>query len=252
MRRLAALISVIALLGGCALAGRSPAPSVTLQESLPASPSSTSAPSASPIATPVPLPSVPTGVEGTIAYVSGVEDPQIFLLDVASGEIRQLTHLRPEDAELTGLGTGLRPAITCGFGPYSLSWRPDGSMLAFTYGSCETVIYTVELDGTLHRIGEGRSPNWSPDGTRLVFGTNVPYAPCGVDCLDPSLGPWEILMADPMGITAPVPLTANGGTFTASMPTYSPDGTRIAFSGPSSTFDPTGGWSDGSPAESCW
>ena len=81
-------------------------------------------------------------MHGEIAYVAG-DDPQIFLLDLATGDSRQLTELGPKDAELS-LAAPLQPALSCGFGPSSLAWSPDGSMLAFAYGSCDSVVYIVE------------------------------------------------------------------------------------------------------------
>src|SRR5687768_12535691 len=46
---------------------------------------------------------------GQLAYVAG-DDPQIFVLDLATGESRQLTHLTADDAALTGFGP-VRPAV---------------------------------------------------------------------------------------------------------------------------------------------
>ena len=132
-------------------------------------------------ATGSPLPSGQAGnvLDGQIAYVGGA-DPQIHLLDLASGESLQLTQLRPEHAELTGVGP-MRPALSCFFGPSGLRWSPDGERLAFSYGSCDAVIYAVDLEGNLTRIGDGRGAAWSHDGRFLVYGANVPYCagPCG-------------------------------------------------------------------------
>jgi Tol biopolymer transport system component len=170
-------------------------------------------------------------ISGQIAYVSGLEDPQIFLLDLQTGESQQLTDLRLEDAELTGEGP-LRPALSCGFGPYSLTWSPDGSRLAFTYGSCDTVVFVLDLDGEIRRIGDGRSPTWSPDGSRLLYAANVPYQPCA-GCQDPGApGELELRIADVDGGWLPQPFTADGSTSLAGGPLYSPDGSVLAFSAP--------------------
>lgn len=168
---------------------------------------------------------------GQLAYVAGM-DPQIFLLDIATGESRQLTHLKAEDAKLTGEGP-LRPALSCGFGPSALAWSPDGTQLAFAYGGCDSVIFLVAAEGQLRRIGDGRSPTWSPDGRRLVYAANVPYMPCGAGCQQPGPpGELELRIVDVAGGGEPVPFTADGSTSLAGSPWYSPDGTVIAYSGP--------------------
>jgi WD40 repeat protein len=171
------------------------------------------------------------GLRGRIAYVAGV-DPQIFLLDLETGKSRQLTELRPEHAELTASGP-MRPALTCGFGPSGLAWSPDGNRLAFAYGSCDSVVYVVDLDGQLRRIGDGRGPAWSPDGTRLLHAANVPYSPCGAGCMmdPPELGAWDLHIVTLAEDGESRPLTNDGSTSGAGSPAWSPDGSTIAFSG---------------------
>lgn len=221
-----------------------PAPSPSASQ---AEPTAIVSPTASPepTATPFPIPSAPEGLTGTIAYVAnGDDDPQIFLLDLASGESRQLTDIAPQDVQLTGLQSAMSPAISCFGGPSGLSWSPDGSLLAFHYslGCSESVLFTVELDGTLHRIGDGHSQSWAPDGSRLVFAPNIPYSPCGIGCLDPSLGPWELLVADPLGANPPVALAGTPANMAPMVPHWSPDGTLIAFAAISPDPDPSDVW----------
>lgn len=162
---------------------------------------------------------------GLVAYVGGA-DPQVYLLDLATGESVQLTHLTAEDAQLTGSGP-MRPALTCGFGPSALHWSPDGELLAFAYGGCETVVHVVDADGVSRRIGDGRNPAWSPQGNALVFEQNYPYLG--------EHGPesWPLLSVDLATDPAePSILGEAAPGFFASSPSYSPDGTLIALSGP--------------------
>jgi len=207
-----------------------------------ASPSASPSSSSSPVATPsAASASDAAGAHGQIAYVAGL-DPQIHLLDIATGESRQLTELRPEHAELTASGP-MRPALTCGFGAWSLTWSPDGEHLAFSYGSCDSVVYVVDLEGTLRRIGDGRAPAWSPDGTRLLHAANVPYSPCGPGCgaEPPDPTAWSLRILDLADDGESRPLTDDGSTSGAGSPAVSPDGSTIAYSGP----PPAGGAGEG-------
>ena len=114
-------------------------------------------------ATGSPLPSAKAGnvLDGQIAYVGGA-DPQIHLLDLASGESLQLTHLRPEHAELTGVGP-MRPALSCFFGPSGLRWSPDGERLAFSYSkrhAIERLRFAVERIDALNLEDHPKLPRF--------------------------------------------------------------------------------------------
>ena len=227
MKALAVPLLAMAVLASCAAQPPAPAPGSTAP-AVDASPE----PAGVPSHTSTPDAPIAGGdLHGEVAYVAG-EDPQIHLLDLATDESRQLTDLQPADAELALAGP-MRPALSCAFGPSSLAWSPDGSQLAFTYGGCDGVVYVVDLEGTMRRIGEGRAPAWSPDGERLVFGANVPYSPCGMACMQPPAeGVWDLLVADVSGGGEAQPLTSDGSTFAAGQPRYSPDGMLIAYTGP--------------------
>lgn len=172
------------------------------------------------------------GMTGLIAYVAGA-DPQIHLLDLMTGESRQLTHLTERDAAPISQGP-MRPAMSCFFGPSSLSWSPDGSLLSFAYGGCESVVHVVDLEGRLTRIADGRSPSWSPDGGRLLFSPNVAFCPmpdptaCGEP---PQQDAWNLQIVDIAAGTPPRPLSADQATAFGAQATYSPDGALIAYSG---------------------
>lgn len=196
----------------------------------PSAPAATPPPTGEPSGAPT---ASAAALTGEIAYVGGAaEDPQIHLLDLVTGESDQLTHLRPEHAELTASGP-MRPVLSCGFGPSGLAWSPDGSLLAFAYGGCDTVVYVVDLAGELRRIGDGRGPAWSPDGTLLLHAANVPFSPCGVACQEqPEPGLWDLQVAVVADEAPSGPFTPDGSTSGAGSPTWSSDGSMIAYSGP--------------------
>jgi dipeptidyl aminopeptidase/acylaminoacyl peptidase len=86
---------------------------------------------------------------------------QVFIVDVESGESRQLT-------------TAPRDHI-------GLTWRTDGKVIAFVAQPPEVdearlarVLYAVELDGRLTQLteadaGVADAPSWSPDGRSLAY-----------------------------------------------------------------------------------
>ncbi len=166
---------------------------------------------------------------GPVAFVKDVGDPalsQIFLADPKTGKARQLTHLTVADGQPTA-GLPTSPALSCAYGVNSLLWSPDGRSLAFTLGGCETVLYVVGVDGTALRLADGSAPAWAPDSSQLTFSPNRPYQPC-TPCGPP--GPWEVQAVNRTG--GPVSsVTLNGPWFQAGRATWSPDATRIAYSG---------------------
>jgi Tol biopolymer transport system component len=138
---------------------------------------------------------------GTIAFVSDRGgDRDLYLTDVATGSVRQLT---------TDPGTDGNP-----------TWSPDGSRLAFDSDrDGDFDIYVMDADGGgLERLvgGEGAdvSPAWSPDGASIAFvstrdGNNEIYV------VDVATGEQRRITNNP----------AHDG-----QPSWSPDGRSIAFS----------------------
>jgi len=156
---------------------------------------------------------------------------------------------------MNGDGTDQRQ-ITTGGGKYHPAWSPDGTKIAFEDGDG---IHITNADGSGGRLflETGINPSWSPDGTRIAFD----------DRSFPWPGFVEIAFVD--GHAPPIGLLANGRdlvwspsgariayvdafgssgnvhvanadatadtqlTFTEnykSRPSWSPDGTKIAFS----------------------
>ena len=135
-------------------------------------------------------------------------------------------------------GSGLRevaddPALD--FGP---AWSPDGSKIAFvsnrdapvdaTYANSYD-IYVTNADGTGEPVrisaqpGNESDPNWSPDGSKLLYVStaDTPAFP------NPG-GDAEIYVMNPDGSGVVSRLTDN--TAYDSTPDWSPDGKEIAFS----------------------
>ena len=110
----------------------------------------------------------------------------------------------------------------------SPTWSPDGKRIAFvtTNGLSESQIFVMNADGTnveplTEADGDSRAPEWSLDGSRILFSR-----PSGKR---EEIGIFEM---NPDGSN--VRQLTSG--YSASAPTRSPDGTRIAFIGGESLF----------------
>ena len=110
-------------------------------------------------------------------------------------------------------------------------WSPDGLKIAFTSRSsacpntaacrADAEIWVINVDGTnpqrlTFNILEERSPDWSPDGTKLVY-----------MCRLVDLTPFEICVMNSDGSGDVEVLTNN--PVPDLTPGWSPDGTRISF-----------------------
>jgi hypothetical protein len=112
----------------------------------------------------------------------------------------------PPAAYIAGLVDGETEPVQLTFhsaGDRSPDWSPDGTRLAF---SRDGVIHVMSADGTeLRSFEEGTNPDWSPDGTMIAFDNGT-----------------RTFVFEPDG--------AMGRTFIGdgTAPAWSPDGTRIA------------------------
>ena len=144
----------------------------------------------------------PNGRE--LAYVIRTAGPygELMLLDLDSGQVRQLTH----DSALA-----LSPA-----------WSPDGLHVYFasSRGGALNVWKTATRGGDLEQItagqGDDAQPDVSFDGSRLVFATYREHI--GIAQMDLDAGPG----------TQSTRLTSDPAR-NAFAPVYSPDGARIAY-----------------------
>ena len=182
------------------------------------------------VTSPEGIPWMASVTNGPVAFVKQTGEPllpQIFVADPTTGDARQLTTLTALDGQPTAGLDPASPVLGCGYGIGSLVWSPDGGSLAFSVGGCQTVLYAVELDGSLLRLADGSAPAWSPDSSQLTFSPNRAAQACE-PCGPP--GPWEVQSVSRAG--GPVSsLTLNGPWFQAGRAAWSPDGARIAYSG---------------------
>ena len=133
-------------------------------------------------------------------------------------------------------GSGERNLTRQPGGDWSPAWSPDGSQIAFTSDrEGELRIFVMDADGGgVRRVTEiwGEYPAWSPDGTRIAFASYVGgTGPTG----DPDYDLF-VIGVDGSGLRR-----LAGSPAYDMYPTWSPDGTSIAFESTRSTptrFEP--------------
>ncbi len=151
----------------------------------------------------LPVTAAPGGLAGTVAFHSDrAGRHKLFMIDVASGTVGQLTEGATHHDE-------------------DAAWSPDGRLLAFTttrYGGLTYALAVMVPGQAPRRVAEpsafDRDPAWSPDGRSLYFsserdGTQAVYR----------------VAADGSG----APTRLSDPPWRALSPHVSPDGRRLAY-----------------------
>jgi Tol biopolymer transport system component len=220
----------------------------------PVAPSDTPPPSTDtpvpPTTTPIlPSPTPPPSERiGRLAFSSHRDgEPEIFSLDLASGNLTQLTNNNVNDwlpdwspdgrrivftSNRTGSydswvmnadGSGQVAWVATGAWDDYPRWAPDGQRLTLsttdeTDGVANSEIYMRQANGTLVRLTMSKAENqwadWSPSG-RIIFTEGFKDS-----------SNWSIYTTDDAGRT---PVTWLAGNTCDVQPTWSPDGGQVAF-----------------------
>ena len=120
-------------------------------------------------------------------------------------------------------GTGIRRLTDATEPEYTPAWSPDGTRLAFNRDD-GTYLINKNGSGLVRLPNGGKWPAWSPDGKRLVVATENGLRIVAADGSDEP--PREFKIAS-NGATASI--SHGGGFSTIYSPSWSPDGTQIAF-----------------------
>jgi serine/threonine protein kinase len=237
-----------------------PTPTATIPPTNTALPTATASVESSPTVTEsaaaaLPLSATPVGGSGQLVYVSDRTDlPQLFLVDLATQELTQLTNMpegacqpswSPDGARLVFIspckgmdeiyygaslyiinadGGNLTPIVSVPGGDFDPAWSPDGNSIAFTSlrtGQMEIFVLSVDNPTSVNQITKGvksvesRQPAWSPDGSQIAYAVK-------------RFGVYQIWLMKVDG-TEQKQIVRSGVAFSDYLPLWSPDGQLILF-----------------------
>lgn len=113
----------------------------------------------------------PDGSQIAFSSDRGGGSYNVWILDVGSGALRQLTHAAPDASN------------------YQPTWSPDGTRIAYVEDNADAqLIVSVDAPGQgsprvhyTHTVGTVYSPTWAPDGDRIAYVLHTPTIVGGND-----------------------------------------------------------------------
>ena len=122
----------------------------------------------------------------------------------------------------------------CGMSMTPPEWAPTGRELLVGRECVAVRTYLLSRESAEPAlVVDGREPAWAPDAHRFVIAPNVPWcADPTCAAADPSAGaqgPWELSIIDRAG--QHVPLGGTAPLAAGAQPSWSPDGSQVAFVG---------------------
>lgn len=154
---------------------------------------------------------------GTIAFLSergNNSQREVFLMDGAGGNIRQITDMSSEGEKNSAL------------------LSPNGAKVLFdTWNGRDLWVVNSDGTGLLNLTDspyteDGLNAAWSPDGSKIVFSRTGDSQECAVA---PEACGWWTINSDGSGLARLLPDSGDG--FQGGLPDWSPDGSQIAFTG---------------------
>ena len=112
------------------------------------------------------------------------------------------------------------------------AWSPDGTHIAFIR-NMNLFIMNADGSNVVQKTftGDAKNPSWSPDGTRIAFTDEI----VEIDEANNYWNPRIVVMDLTNGAISELPNT--DGSSVEPTPSWSPDGTRIAFNSDGNAYD---------------